>query len=137
MPVLTLADAVPTFQWADWGVVCLYLVLTTVLGAKLAGRQATVRDFFLGGRKLPWWAICGSTIATEISTATFVAVPAVSYAAGGNLTYLQLAIGSIIARIIVALYFVPKYFEKEIYSPYDYAGYRLAPGSRRRRRLCS
>lgn len=125
MPELTLAEAVPTFHWADWGVVGLYLVLTTILGAKLAGRQATVRDFFLGGRKLPWWAICGSTIATEISTATFVAVPAVSFAAGGNLTYLQLAIGSIIARIIVALYFVPKYFEKEIYSPYDYAGYRL------------
>lgn len=120
-----LAAGGPVFEWADWGVVAVYLVLTTVLGAKLAGRQATIRDFFLGGRKLPWWAICGSTIATEVSTATFVTLPALSFAAGGNLTYLQLAIGSILARVIVAIYFVPRYYEKEIYSPYDYAGHRL------------
>lgn len=117
--------AAPAFTWIDWGVVAVYLVFTTLLGARLAGKQATIRDFFLGGRSLPWWAVCGSTIATEVSTATFVAVPAISFAAGGNLTYLQLAIGSIVARIIVALYFIPRYYEKEIYSPYDYAGARL------------
>lgn len=118
-------ETTPAFNWLDWGVVGLYLIFTTVLGARLAGRQATIRDFFLGGRKLPWWAVCGSTIATEISTATFVTVPAASFAAGGNLTYLQLAIGSILARVIVAVYFVPRYYEREIYSPYDYAGHRL------------
>lgn len=116
------------FTWIDWSVVAAYLVLTTLLGARLAGKQATIRDFFLGGRKLPWWAVCGSTIATEVSTATFLVVPAISFAAGGNLTYLQFAIGSIIARFIVGLYFVPRFYEKEIYSPYDYVGNRL--GSR-------
>lgn len=115
------------FHLIDWGVVAGYLVFTTVLGAKLAGKQATIRDFFLGGRKLPWWAVCGSTIATEISTATFVVVPAIVFAAGGNLTYLQLAIGSILARFVVAWYFVPRFYEEEIYSPYDYVGRRLGP----------
>lgn len=115
------------FHLLDWGVVAAYLVFTTVLGAKLAGKQATIRDFFLGGRKLPWWAVCGSTIATEISTATFVVVPAIVFAAGGNLTYLQLAIGSVLARFIVGWYFVPRFYEEEIYSPYDYVGRRLGP----------
>lgn len=128
-PTMTLALclAQARFHLLDWGVVAAYLVFTTVLGAKLAGKQATIRDFFLGGRKLPWWAVCGSTIATEISTATFVVVPAIAFAAGGNLTYLQLAIGSVLARFVVGWYFVPRFYEEEIYSPYDYIGRRLGP----------
>lgn len=127
MQLTPLAEIQARFGWTDWSVVAVYLVVTTALGAKLSGKQATIRDFFLGGRKLPWWAVCGSIIATEVSTATFVAVPAISFAVGGDLTYLQLAIGSILARIIVAVYFVPKYYEKEIYSPYDYVGNRIGP----------
>lgn len=115
------------FSLVDWLVVAAYLVFATILGARLAGKQATIRDFFLGGRKLPWLAICGSTIATEISATTFLVVPAMSFAAGGNFTYLQLAIGSILARVIVGYYFVPRYFEKEIYSPYDFVGAQLGP----------
>lgn len=128
MELLGSSELTTRFGWSDWCVVAAYLVVTTILGAKLSGKQATIRDFFLGGRKLPWWAVCGSIIATEVSTATFVAVPAISFAVGGDLTYLQLAIGSILARFIVAIYFIPRYYEKEIYSPYDYVGLRV--GSR-------
>lgn len=113
-------------EW-DWAIVAAYLLLTTLVGARLAGKQATIRDFFLGGRKLPWWAICGSIIATEISAVTFIAVPALSFAEGGNLTYLQLGIGAILARLIIGFYFVPRYYEKSIHSPYDYMGQRLGP----------
>lgn len=109
----------------DWGVVAAYLALTTLLGARLAGKRATVREFFLGDRKLPWWAISGSIVATEISAVTFIAVPSISYAAGGNLTYLQFGLGAILARILIGIFFVPKYYQKEIYSPYDYMGRRL------------
>ena len=65
------------FGWIDWAVVLGYLVFTTWIGHRLAGKQATIRDFFLGGRKLPWYAVAGSSIATEISAVTFVGVPAV------------------------------------------------------------
>jgi SSS family transporter len=115
------------FGAIDWVVVAAYLIITTLIGARLAGKQATIREFFLGGRKLPWWAISGSIIATEISAATIVVVPTISFAAGGNLTYLQLALGSILARIIVATYFVRRYYENEIYSPYDFVGAKLGP----------
>lgn len=125
--MVILAELPSKFSTVDWLVVAGYLVGTTLIGAKLAGKQATIRDFFLGGRKLPWWAISGSIIATEISAATIVGVPTISYAVGGNLTYLQLAIGSILARWIVARYFVRRFYEHEIYSPYDYAGARLGP----------
>ncbi len=121
------AISIPKLAALDWAVIALYLVLTTIIGARLAGKQSTIRDFFLAGRKIPWWAISGSIIATEISAVTFIGVPALSAKAGGNMTYLQLAIGVVVARIVVAYMFVPRFSEEEIYSPYDYAGRRLGP----------
>lgn len=109
------------FTWIDWLVVVGYLALTTWIGAAVAGRQATIRDFFLGGRKLPWYAVSGSIIATEISALTFVSVPWVVFQPGGNFTYLQLGVfGSFFARILVGYILVPAYYRREIYSPYDY-----------------
>lgn len=119
------------FTGLDWAVVIGYLVLTTTIGKMMAGKQATIRDFFLGGRKLPWYAVCGSNIATEISAVTFVGVPAIVFASGGNFTYLQLQlIGLVLARIIVAYVFVPAYYEREIYSPYDYMANRMGGAAR-------
>ncbi len=104
--------------------------MTTWLGAKLAGKQTTVREFFLAGRRIPWPAVSGSIIATEISAVTLISVPAVVYARGGDLTYLQLGIGAILARLIVGLVFVRAFYEREIYSPYDYVGARLGTPAR-------
>jgi SSS family solute:Na+ symporter len=120
-----------TFTVLDWAVVIAYFALTSWFGAALAGKQATIREFFLGGRKLPWYAVSGSIVATEISALTFVSVPWVVFQPGGNLTYLQLGIiGSTLARIIVGYVLVPAYYEREIYSPYDYMGARLGYGVR-------
>jgi SSS family transporter len=111
----------------DWLIVAGYIAGTTLVGHRLKGRQHTTRDFFLGGRRLPWYAVTASTIATTISAVTFIGVPALVYAADGNYAYLQLAIGGIIARIVVARLLVPLYYEKEFYSPYDYMADRLGP----------
>jgi SSS family transporter len=122
-------DAVHThFLWIDWAVLIGYLLLTTYIGHALRGKQATMRDFFLGGRSLPWPAVCGSIIATEISALTFVGVPAMVFAAKGNFTYLQWALGSVVARFIVGRFFVPAFYEREIYSPYQFMGERLGNG---------
>jgi len=127
----TAGSLASRFTWIDWAVVVGYLAFTTAVGAKMAGKQATIRDFFLGGRKLPWYAVCGSNIATEISAVTFVGVPAIVFASTGNFTYMQLGVfGSIIARVIVALVFVPAYYKREIYSPYDYMANELGGAAR-------
>lgn len=113
------------FGWLDWGIVAVYIIGTTVVGHHLKGKQKSTRDFFLGGRNVPWYAVTASSIATTISAITFIGVPALVYAADGNFTYLQLAIGGVIARILVARYLVPLYYEKEFYSPYEYMSDRL------------
>lgn len=116
------------FTYLDWMVVIGYLLLTTVLGGLLAGKQQNIKDFFLGGRKLPWFAVAGSSIATELSAVTFVSVPFIVFQPGGNFGYLQLGvIGGLLARIVVATVLIPAYYKREIYSPYDYMGHMLGP----------
>ncbi|MCB1232789.1 MAG: hypothetical protein KDN19_21270 [Verrucomicrobiae bacterium] len=109
----------------DWLVVAAYLAFTTWIGHLMRGKQATIRDFFLGGRSLPWLAVCGSIIATEISALTFIGVPANVFSDHGDFRYIQWAFGSIIARVIVGVFFVRLYYQREIYSPYDYIGNSL------------
>ncbi len=118
------------FTLIDWGVLALYLAFTTWLGAKLAGKQSTLREFFLAGRKIPWYAVAGSAISTEISAVTLIAVPAVVYSPGGDLTYLQLMLGAILARGAIAVWFVRAFYEREIFSPYDYIGRQLGAQAR-------
>ena len=119
------------FTGLDWAVVAFYMAFTTWIGHRMSGRAATVKDFFLGGRSMPWWAVSGSMVATEISALTFIGVPGGVYAAQGDWTYLQWGIGSIIARFIVGYWLVPLYYRREIYSPYDFMGNRLGEAVRR------
>ncbi|MEM9399168.1 MAG: hypothetical protein AAF984_03090, partial [Verrucomicrobiota bacterium] len=113
------------FTWIDWLVVAGYLLFTTWVGHALRGKQSTMRDFFLAGRSLPWPAVCGSIIATEISAITFIAVPGTIFAMGGNFTYLQWAFGSIVARFIIGYFLVPIYYKEEVYSPYEFMARKL------------
>ena len=115
------------FTTWDWAVIVVYLVFTTVLGGVLAGKQASMKDFFLGGRRLPWPAVCGSIIATELSAATFLIAPALVFSQGGDMTYIQLAFGTILARFVIGYFFIPVYYRREIYSPYEYMGHQLGP----------
>lgn len=120
------------FAALDWLVVAAVLVLVTWLGHRWTGKQSSVRDFYLGGRKLPWYAVSASIIATEISAVTFFAVPSLAYRGGGSLEYLKIGLFSaLIARLVVAFVLTPAYFKREIYSPYDYMGDQLGAGVRR------
>ncbi|HEX7897361.1 MAG TPA: hypothetical protein VF950_06350 [Planctomycetota bacterium] len=119
------SGSVPGFGWIDWTVLAAYLLGTSWLADRLAGSRQTIRDFFLGGRRLPWWAVAGSIVACEVSGATFVSVPLVAFK--GDWTFLMLGLGSVAARLLIAWKLVPAYYEMEIYSPYEFVGKRLGP----------
>ena len=120
------------FTNLDWLLVAAYLGLTTLVGHLLKGKQSTIKDFFLGGRSLPWPAVSGSIIATEISGVTFIGVPGMVYATHQEISHIfSGGIGSIIARILVGLFFVKVFYQREIYSPYDYMGNQLGEGAKR------
>lgn len=118
-----------SFHPIDWVVLVGYMLLVSVLGVMLAGKQKDIKDFFRGGDKLPWYAVSASLIATTISAVTFVGVPAVAFV--GDMTYLQLGIiAGLISRVFISFILVPAYYEKRIYSPYDYMGDKLGGGAK-------
>jgi SSS family transporter len=101
----------------DYLVIAAYLAAITAFGSWFARYQKTTRDYFLTDRSVPWWAICFTIVATETSTLTFIGIPAQSYA--GNMTFLQLAAGYIIGRVVVSLLFIPAYFRGDLFTSYE------------------
>jgi SSS family solute:Na+ symporter len=104
-------------SWADYLVIGAYLAAITAFGSWFARFQHTTRDYFLTDRSVPWWAVCFTIVATETSTLTFIGIPAAAYA--GNMTFLQLALGYVIGRIIVSLLFIPAYFRGDLFTSYE------------------
>ena len=103
----------------DYLVIAAYLLAITAFGLWFGRFQKTTRDYFLTGRSVPWWAICFTIVATETSTLTFIGVPAQAYGRPGNMTFLQLAIGYVIGRILVSVLFIPAYFRGELFTSYE------------------
>ena len=114
---------------ADWIVIVAYLVGVIGFGVRLGHGQKNARDYFLGNRSISWWAVGLSIVATETSALTFIGVPAIAF--GGNLAFIQIIVGYVIARVILAIVMVPHYFKGEIYSPYQMLGEAFGPGVRR------
>ena len=111
--------------WIDYVVIGAYLVAITAFGSWFARFQKTTRDYFLTGRSVPWWAICFTIVATETSTLSFIGVPAGAYA--GNMTFLQLAMGYIVGRVLISVLFIPAYFRGELFTSYELLNRRFGP----------
>ena len=116
------------FSIIDYIVIVVYLAGVAFIGIRIAGRQTSTSDYFLGSRDIPWWAVLFSVVATETSTLTFISIPAVAY--GGNLTFLQITLGYIIGRILVSIYFLPKYAEGNLATAYQFLGDRFGQSMR-------
>ncbi len=112
-----------TFTLFDAVILVLYLVGITYFGIRIAGKQTSATDYFLGGKEIPWWAACFAIVATETSTLTFISIPGVAYAT--NLNFLQLTLGYFLGRVVVARLFLPAYFRGELATAYAYLGQRF------------
>jgi len=112
-------------QTLDLIIIFGYLIGITAFGIWFSGKQETTEDYFVGDRNVPWWAIAMSIVATETSTITFVSVPGVAFARGGNFEFLQLVLGYMLGRIIISLVFIPMYFKGELQTVYQLLGERF------------
>src|ERR1700691_2171858 len=101
----------------DLAVIVAYLAGITLFGIAFRRGQSSVRDYFLGGRTAPWWALAVSIVATETSTLTIVGTPALAFA--GNLTFLQFVFGYLVGRVVIVVIFLPHYFRGEYYTAYQ------------------
>jgi SSS family transporter len=104
----------------DVVIVVVYVLGSLLLGAWFARRQAGLGSYFVGDRNIAWWLVLASIIATETSTVTFLSVPGLAYRPdGGNLTFLQLSLGYIAGRALIAWLLMPLYFRGEVLSAYQ------------------
>jgi SSS family solute:Na+ symporter len=119
-----------TFGWINWGVLIAVVLGTTLLGHVLKGKARGMDGFFLGGRNLPWWAVSCSIMASQLSAVTIIALPGAIFREGGNLIFLQgTLLGFVVAKVLMAYIFVKPFYERKIYSPYDFIEHRLGPGA--------
>ncbi len=101
----------------DLAVIVAYLVGITWFGTRFKKSQRSLKDYFLGGRNAPWWAISFSIVSAETSTLTVIGTPALAFA--GNYGFLQLILGYLVGRIVISVLFLPQYFRGELFTAYE------------------
>src|ERR1700719_747846 len=116
-------------RWVDLAVIVAYLAGITWFGAQFRSSQHTLRDYFLGGKTAPWWAIALSVVSAETSTLTVIGTPSLSFT--GNFGFLQLVFGYLLARLVIATLFLPAYFRGEMFTAYELMRIRFASRIRR------
>jgi SSS family solute:Na+ symporter len=112
----------------DLAIITLYLLGITLFGLRFRKRQRSLRDYFLAGRDIPWWAIALSIVAAETSTLTIISIPGLAY--DTNLTFLQVVMGYLAGRIVISFVLLPHYFRGDLYTAYELIERRFGRGLR-------
>ena len=112
----------------DIAIIVFYLLIINIIGLKFS-RYRSIDDYFLGGRSVPWLIACFSIVATETSTLTFISIPGLSYIKG--IGFIQVAFGYLAGRILVAALLIPKYFDGEYETVYQFIQKRFGIISRK------
>lgn len=108
-------------------VLLAYVAAITAFGTWLGRRGRGVQDYFLAGRRVPWWAITACIVATETSTLTFIGVPGQAYL--GHWGFLQLVLGYVLGRLVISALFLPAYFRGSLFTSYELLGRRFPGGA--------
>ncbi len=116
-------------RWIDLAVIAAYLAGITWFGAQFRNSQHSLKDYFLGGKNAPWWAIALSIVSAETSTLTVIGTPALSFT--GNFGFLQVVFGYLLARIVISTLFLPAYFRGEMFTAYQLMDVRFGPRIRK------
>ena len=112
------------FGWINYGVLSGYLVLLVAMGVYFSRREKSTEDFFLAGKRIPWWAAGLSIYATQLSAITFIASPAVSYSKDwliypGKITLFLMA-------PVVVFFYLPFFRRLKITTAYEYLEKRFS-----------
>lgn len=121
----------PRILLVDQWILAVYLLGVLGIGIWAGRGRRDLVGYVLASRDMPWWALLGSIVATETSSATFLSVPGISFLPGGDLRFLQLALGFILGRCLVVALLLPGYFRGEILSAYELLEHRFGVAAKR------
>ncbi len=104
-------------QPLDLAIIAVYLIGITLFGVSFRRSEGTLKNYFLGGRNIPWWAISLSIVAGETSILTIISTPGLAYT--GDFAFLQLVFGYLLGRIVICVVLLPHYFKGELFTAYE------------------
>lgn len=128
MPLIPPTDQ--GFAGLDWAILAVYFGILIGTGIIFSRRKPkNSDDYFLGGRGMPSWAVAISVVATSLSAVTFIGAPQEAYQ--GDLTYLATNLGMILAALVIAAVFIPKFYQSRSESIYQLLETRYGPSARK------
>ena len=114
----------------DLVLIVVYLIGITLFGLRFRAKKVagggpaqTLKSYFLADNTIPWWAIALSIVSAETSTLTIISIPGVAFA--GDFGFLQVVFGYMIGRVVVAVLFLPKYFDGKMLTAYQLINQRF------------
>ena len=112
----------------DYVIIVAYLIGIAIFGIVKGGKQKTSKDYFQSSDSVQWWAVCFSIVAAETSTLTFISIPGLAYLT--NLNFLQVTIGYLLGRIVIAFVLLPSYFKGDLETAYQFLENRFGGKTR-------
>jgi len=113
----------------DLLVLAAYLVGVVLFGVWVGRGQKDVADYMVGNRDIPWWGLLFSIVATETSTVTFLSIPGFAFAR--DMTWLQLALGFVLGRLVMVALLLPHYFKGRFFTAYEVLEHRFGGPTKR------
>ncbi len=123
-----LAPQRRTLGLLNYAFVAGYLLLLVAMGVFFSRRNRGTGDFFLAGRRVPWWAAGLSIYATQLSAITFLGAPAITFAGDWVVAPSWLMIPAIAPVIVV--FFLPFFRRQGVITAYEYLDRRFGLGAR-------
>lgn len=99
-------------------ILVVYVAMVCGVAALFAGKQKSLKDYFLGDRNVPWYAAMFSGIATIVSATSFLGGPGMAFS--GNLQFLQYRLAMPLVLGIICGIILPMFFRLHVYSIYQY-----------------
>ena len=116
------------FGVINWIVLIVYFAAMLYLGTRVGKSNNSTESYFLGSRKIPWWAIGLSVMATQCSAVSFIGMPGWGYTSGlARLTY---TFQFPLVMLILMTTFVPFFYNTKVVSVYEYLEKRFGAKSR-------
>src|SRR4051812_47357777 len=102
----------------DWGVLFAWLIFLVSYGLWRGRGSASVDQFLLAGKTMPWYAMGLSIMATQASAITFISTTAQAYTDG--MRFVQFYFGLPLAMVILCATVVPIFHRAKVYTAYEY-----------------
>ena len=108
------------------GIVVVYFLLLMLI-SYLTGKHSDNADFFIAGRKSPWYLVAFGMVGASLSGVTFISVP--GWVGASQFSYMQMVFGFLLGYFVIATVLMPMYYRMNLTSIYTYLEERFGMAS--------